>query len=171
MNKHLVIIEDYYNTGHLSQLVHAFYPDEQLVLLYLNNYFIHVHRPDGKYPEQDEFLTLIRLLSRAERLTFATPIRWGQISGLMKVFMDRFLDKEVQQLKLDQKWYEKPLTVISNGHPMMITEGKATVFKLFAKQFNLHFNGMFYWTTQREPKGNVFLQERNSFISSLGKAK
>jgi multimeric flavodoxin WrbA len=168
MNKHLAVIEDYSNTGHLSELVHAFYPEEQLVLLYLNNYQIHVHHPEGKYPKEDEFYTLIRLLSRAEKLTFATPIRWGQISGLMKVFMDRFLDQKVQDLKLDQKWYDKPLTIIADGHPMVIPENRDAAFKLFARKYNLNYKGMFYWTTQRDPTNNLFKEEREDFLLSIG---
>ena len=65
----------------------------------------------------DDFLPLMKeIIQKYDTLIFATPIYWYSMSGVMKVFFDRFSDLIRIEKDWGRKLRDKKMAVISNSH-------------------------------------------------------
>src|SRR5690606_21365681 len=62
----------------------------------------------------DDYLPLIKeIIEKYDTLIFATPIYWYSMSGIIKVFFDRFTDLLTVEKELGRKLRGKKMAVIS----------------------------------------------------------
>lgn len=62
----------------------------------------------------DDYLPLIKeIIEKYDTLIFATPIYWYSMSGIIKVFFDRFIDLLTVEKELRRKLRGKKMAVIS----------------------------------------------------------
>ncbi|MEW5676475.1 NAD(P)H-dependent oxidoreductase [Flavobacterium enshiense] len=65
----------------------------------------------------DDFLPLMKkIIEKYDTLLFATPIYWYSMSGIMKVFFDRFSDLIRIEKDWGRKLRGKNMAVLSNSH-------------------------------------------------------
>lgn len=64
-------------------------PFDTYDLIQLHVKKIEHYKYDSSKP-QDDFLTIIEEAIKADTIVFATPVYWYAMSGMMKVFFDRF---------------------------------------------------------------------------------
>ncbi|MGX7667921.1 flavodoxin family protein [Flavobacterium pedocola] len=66
---------------------------------------------------EDDFLPLVKgIIEKYDTLIFATPVYWYSMSGVMKVFFDRFSDLIRIEKELGRKLRGKKMAVLSNSH-------------------------------------------------------
>ncbi len=71
----------------------------------------------------DDFLPLIRkIVNNYDTLIFATPVYWYSMSGIMKVFFDRFSDLIRIEKETGRKFRGKKMAVLSNSHDSQIDD-------------------------------------------------
>ena len=92
MNKTIIILGSSRSKGDTRAIVDKLIVKTKWDLIDLNNYnfsyYDYEHKNRG-----DDFLGLIKdLIEKYETFIFATPVYWYAMSGIMKVFIDRFSD-------------------------------------------------------------------------------
>lgn len=90
----------------------------------------------------DDFLPLIKkIISNYDTLIFATPVYWYSMSGVMKVFFDRFSDLIRIEKETGRKFRGKKMAVLSNSHNSEIEEEFYIPFKKSAAYLGMEYIG------------------------------
>ena len=91
-NKKVIILGSARKNGNTTKIVDEIAKESGIDVIDLNDYNISHYDYESKNRE-DDFLPLIRrILEEYDTLIFATPVYWYNMSGIMKVFFDRFSD-------------------------------------------------------------------------------
>ena len=113
--KPVVIVGSSRKTGNTRQAVDQLRSFLEFDIIDLNDFKIsyydyeHANKNDG-------FLDLARdIISRYDTLIFATPVYWYAMSGIMKVFFDRFTDFLEEEKDLGRKLRNKNMAVLSSS--------------------------------------------------------
>jgi multimeric flavodoxin WrbA len=78
---------------------------------YAISYYDYQHGNAG-----DDYLPLIKkIISQYDLLVFATPVYWYSMSGVMKVFFDRFTDLLDSEKDLGRKLRNKSMAVLTSS--------------------------------------------------------
>ncbi|MBT8317752.1 MAG: flavodoxin family protein [Lutibacter sp.] len=146
MEKKVIILGSSRSGGNTGSIVANISKKHQIDVIDLNNYKISYYDYESKNLD-DDFLPLIKLiLEKYDTLIFATPVYWYNMSGIMKVFFDRFSDLIRIEKETGRKLKGKNMFVISNSHSDEIDDSFYIPFKKSADylgmefQGNLHFN-------------------------------
>jgi multimeric flavodoxin WrbA len=75
----------------------------------------------------------------AETIIFATPVYWYAMSGLMKVFFDRFTELLSTHKPLGKALKGKKIYLISTGSESELPPGFETPFKLTSEYFEMNY--------------------------------
>jgi len=74
--------------------------------------------------QTDDFLKLMtQIISEYDRIVFATPVYWYNMSGRMKIFFDRLSDLLIVEKELGRQLRGKEMGVISCGSDAEIKTG------------------------------------------------
>ncbi len=111
--KKVVIVGSSRNDGDATNLTKELIEKSEWDLINLNDYkfsyFDYEHRN-----RNDDYLNLMnKIVEKYETLIFVTPIYWYSMSGIMKVFFDRFTDLLTIEKELGRKLRGKKMAVIS----------------------------------------------------------
>ncbi len=113
MLKTLIIAGSARNDGDTAQLVEQFKHYSTWDAIDLNDYNIsyydynHENRNDG-------FISIARnIAENYDVIVFATPVYWYAMSGILKVFFDRFTDLLTVDKETGRKWRGKSMAVIT----------------------------------------------------------
>jgi len=88
--KAIIILGSARRNGDTQALVHQFIQITQWDLVNLSDYNIS-HYDYTHKNRQDDYIPLMkRLIEQYDLFIFATPVYWYAMSGIMKVFFDRF---------------------------------------------------------------------------------
>jgi len=146
MEKKVIILGSSRSGGNTGSIVANISEKHQIDVIDLNNYKISYYDYESKNSD-DDFLPLIKsILEKYDTLIFATPVYWYNMSGIMKVFFDRFSDLIRIEKETGRKLKGKNMFVISNSHSDEIDDSFYIPFKKSADylgmefQGNLHFN-------------------------------
>jgi multimeric flavodoxin WrbA len=91
-NKKVIIVGSSRSNGNTIKIVDKIAMRFNIDVVDLNNYTFTYYDYENKNKE-DDFLPLIKsILEKYDTLIFATPVYWYSMSGIMKVFFDRFSD-------------------------------------------------------------------------------
>jgi hypothetical protein len=169
--KHMIVLDDSRQHSKLTQLVEAFYPGQTFMTLPLDRYPI---APLGSQDEKlrlDQFQSLAKLLARAEKVSFGSSFIWGEPSGRLKVFLDRFSDEKIiESLGLEQKWFGVSVEALAIGEELTYTESSERVFRRFAKRFGMSYQGLFYHSSAIPFTDNRFTDAKEIFLNSTGQS-
>ena len=110
-------------------------------ICHLSDYHIQHYDYDHRY-EQDDFIPLIKnLIERYDVFVFATPVYWYSMSGIMKVFFDRFTDL----LKVEKDWGRKlrsrKMAVISSSNSRSLEPEFWNPFRRTANYLGMEYLG------------------------------
>ena len=113
--KKVIIVGSSRSDGNTNRIVKAIAKQEDISIIDLNDYNISYYDYESKNKD-DDFLPLIRkIIDSYEIFIFATPIYWYSMSGIMKVFLDRFSDLITIEKETGRKLRGKKVAVISNS--------------------------------------------------------
>lgn len=113
--KKVIILGSSRSDGNTTRIVNTIAKQENIDIVDLNDYNFSYFDYDFKN-KQDDFLPLIKkIIENYETFIFATPVYWYSMSGIMKVFLDRFSDLLIIEKETGRKLRGKKVAVISNS--------------------------------------------------------
>jgi multimeric flavodoxin WrbA len=137
----VIILGSSRKNGNTTKIVDEISKDTGIDVIDLSDYNISYYDYESKNRE-DDFLPLIRrILEQYDTLIFATPIYWYNMSGIMKVFFDRFSDLIRIEKETGRKLRGKKIGVISNSHDDEIEESFYIPFKKSADYLGMEYLG------------------------------
>lgn len=140
-NKKVIILGSSRKNGNTTRIVDEISKDTGIDVIDLSDYNISYYDYESKNRE-DDFLPLIRrILEEYDTLIFATPIYWYNMSGIMKVFFDRFSDLIRIEKETGRKLRGKKIGVISNSHDNEIEDSFYIPFKKSADYLGMEYLG------------------------------
>ncbi len=109
----LVIMGSARKNGDTSKVVDALVQNTKWDVIDLNDYKIGYFDYDHKNRE-DDFIPLMKnIVEKYDTIIFATPVYWFNMSGIMKVFFDRFVDLLTIEKELGRKLRGKNMAALS----------------------------------------------------------
>lgn len=140
-NKKVIIVGSSRSNGNTSRIVDEIACQYNADVVNLNNYSISYYDYESKNKE-DDFLPLIReVIEKYDTLIFATPIYWYSMSGIMKVFFDRFSDLIRIEKETGRQLRGKKFAVISNSHDDEIDYDFFLPFRKSAEYLGMEYIG------------------------------
>jgi multimeric flavodoxin WrbA len=145
MTNKVIILGSSRSNGNTASIVANISTKHQIDVIDLNNYEISYYDYESRN-RNDDFLPLIKsILDKYETLIFATPVYWYNMSGIMKVFFDRFSDLIRIEKETGRKLKGKNMFVISNSHDNKIDDTFYLPFKKSADYLGMHFQGSLHF--------------------------
>ncbi len=143
----IVIAGSSRNDGDTATLTKELIKQSKWDLLDLNDYNFSYF--DYKHENRnDDYLPLIKeLIQKYDTLIFATPIYWYSMSGIMKVFFDRFTDLLTIEKELGRKLRGKKMAVISCSIGDNLGENFWFPFSETAKYLGMEYIGNIHTVT------------------------
>jgi len=145
-NKKVIIVGSSRSNGNTTKIVAGIAEQFNFDIVNLGEHNISYYDYESKNKD-DDFLPLIKnIIEKYDTLIFATPVYWYSMSGIMKVFFDRFSDLIRVEKGTGRKLRGKKMIAISNSHD---NEIDATFYLPFQKSAaylgmdyigNKHFN-------------------------------
>ena len=140
-SKKVIIVGSSRNNGNTSKIVEAIAGQFQIDVINLNDYQFSYYDYESRNRD-DDFLPLIKsIIEKYDTLIFATPIYWYSMSGIMKVFFDRFSDLIRIEKDTGRKLRGKKFAVISNSHDNQIDLDFYIPFKKTADYLGMEYLG------------------------------
>lgn len=140
-NRKVIIVGSSRSNGNTSRIVEEIASQCNVDVVNLSNYAISYYDYESKNRE-DDFLPLIRkVIEKYDTLIFATPIYWYSMSGIMKVFFDRFSDLMRIEKETGRQLRGKKFAVISNSHDDEIDYDFYLPFRKSAEYLGMEYLG------------------------------
>lgn len=99
----------------------------------------------------DDFLPLIKkIINNYDTLIFATPVYWYSMSGIMKVFFDRFSDLIRIEKETGRKFRGKKMAVLSNSHQSVIEDEFYIPFRKSANYLGMEYIGQHHFNADHK---------------------
>lgn len=116
MEKTVIIVGSSRKNGNTTRIIDAVARQTKVEVINLSDYNFSYYDYENKNIN-DDFLPLMKeIIEKYDTLIFATPIYWYSMSGIMKVFFDRFSDLIRIEKDWGRKLRGKKMAVISNSH-------------------------------------------------------
>jgi multimeric flavodoxin WrbA len=111
----IIILGSANSKGHTKKAVDSLMSLSNFEFIDLNDYTIGQY--DYKHLNSaDEYLPLIKkIIDQYDLLVFASPVYWYSMSGVMKVFFDRFTDLLDSEKDLGRKLRNKSMAVLTSS--------------------------------------------------------
>lgn len=140
-NRKVIIIGSSRLNGNTTRIASEIANHFEIDIVNLNDYQFSYYDYDSKNRE-DDFLPLIKsIIEKYDTLIFATPVYWYSMSGIMKVFFDRFSDLIRIEKETGRKLRGKKIAVISNSHDNEIEYDFYIPFRKSAAYLGMEYLG------------------------------
>ncbi len=137
----VIIIGSSRKKGNTSRIAEHLAEQQGWDVVNLSDYEISHYDYESKNLD-DDFLPLIRrIIDNYDNLMFATPVYWYNMSGVMKVFFDRFSDLLRIKKDLGRQLRGKNMGVISNSHNETIEDTYYIPFQKTADYLGINYLG------------------------------
>ena len=139
--KKVVIVGSSRNDGNTANLTKKLIEKSKWDLVNLNDYEFSYF--DYKHENRnDDYLKLMKeIVEKYETLIFVTPVYWYSMSGIMKVFFDRFTDLLTIEKELGRKLRGKKMAVMSCSNGENLGENFWLPFSEIAKYLGMEYVG------------------------------
>ena len=140
-NRKVIIVGSSRSNGNTTKIVEKISHQIKADVIDLNDFEISYYDYESKNTN-DDFLPLIKsVIENYDTLIFATPIYWYSMSGIMKVFFDRFSDLIRIEKELGRQLRGKNMFVISNSDEATIDYDFYLPFRLSAEYLGINYIG------------------------------
>ena len=140
-SRKVIIVGSSRNIGNTSKITEAISNQFNIDVINLNNYQFSYYDYESKNREDDFLLLMRTIISNYDTLIFATPIYWYSMSGIMKVFFDRFSDLIRIEKPIGRQLRGKEFAVISNSHDDEIDYDFYLPFRKSAEYLGMKYIG------------------------------
>jgi multimeric flavodoxin WrbA len=144
MSQPLIILASNRRESNTEKALKDIYGDNPYHLVNLLDYKIQPYNYRGAYSADDNFMNIVNVMLEHDNVTFATPVYWYSMSGLLKTFMNRLTDVVTTQKEIGKRMHGKSLAVIAAGSDLHLPDGFETPFLLTAQYFGMVFKGVTY---------------------------
>jgi multimeric flavodoxin WrbA len=140
-NKKVIIVGSSRSNGNTSKIAGKISTQINADVINLRDYSISYYDYESGN-RADDFLSLITsIIEKYDTLVFATPVYWYAMSGIMKVFFDRFSDLIRIEKELGRKLRGKNMFVISNSDEDQMDYDFYLPFRLSADYLGIKYLG------------------------------
>jgi len=140
-NNKVIIVGSSRSNGNTSKVISTISKKQHIDVVDLNDYTFSYYDYESKNLN-DDFLPLIKsIIEKYDTLIFATPVYWYNMSGIMKVFFDRFSDLIRIEKETGRKLRGKNMFVISNSHDNKIDANFYIPFQKSANYLGMNYTG------------------------------
>ena len=148
--KKVIIVGSSRNDGDTANLTKQLIEKSNWDILNLNDYEFSYF--DYKHENKnDDYLNLMKkIVEKYETLIFVTPVYWYSMSGIMKVFFDRFTDLLTIEKELGRKLRGKKMAVLSCSIGENLGEYFWLPFSETAKYLGMEYIGNLHTITGEE---------------------
>jgi multimeric flavodoxin WrbA len=94
--------------------------------------------------QTDDFKKIADKMQDADQIVFATPVYWYAMSGILKVFLDRFTDLMYRLKPIGKSLKGKKTFLIATGSDPTLPECFEVPFKLTSQYFEMNYEGSYY---------------------------
>ena len=140
-NKKVIILGSSRKNGNTTKIVDEISKEHGIEVINLSDFNISYYDYESKNREDDFFPLIKGIIENYDTLIFATPVYWYNMSGIMKVFFDRFSDLIRIEKETGRKLRGKKIGVISNSHDDEIEESFYIPFKKSADYLGMEYLG------------------------------
>jgi len=140
----LIILASNRRESNTEKALKEIYGDNPYHLINLLDHYIQPYSYAGVYSADDNFNDIVNVMLEHDDITFATPVYWYAMSGLLKTFIDRLTDIVTVDKEKGKEVKGRSLSVIAAGSDLALPEGFEVPFKLTARYFDMVFKGITY---------------------------
>ena len=155
MNKSVIIVGSSRKNGNTARIAHDVSKQFNIDVINLSDYNFSYYDYESKNRNDDFFELAKDIIENYNTLIFATPVYWYSMSGIMKVFFDRFSDLIRIEKETGRKLRGKKMAVISNSHDTELDFDFYVPFKKSAAYLGMvylgekHFNADYIDKTKK----------------------
>lgn len=139
--KSVIILGSSRKNGNTTKIVDEISKEHGIEVINLSDFNISYYDYESKNREDDFFPLIKGIIENYDTLIFATPVYWYNMSGILKVFFDRFSDLIRIEKETGRKLRGKKIGVISNSHDNEIEESFYIPFKKTADYLGMEYLG------------------------------
>lgn len=162
MQKTIIIFGSARSDGNTRKVVQEVINGHEVEMIDLNTMNVAFYNYDHEYPENDEFIDIIERMIASDNIILATPVYWFTMSGIMKVFLDRFSDLLNVRKDLGRQLRGKTMFLISSGSSPEVPECFKFVFKETSKYLGMKYMGTFHgWIKDGKVPDELVLLAQN----------
>lgn len=148
-NNKVIILGSSRSSGNTAKAIASISGKNAVDVIDLNNYNFSYYDYESKNLG-DDFLPLIKsIIEKYDTLIFATPVYWYNMSGIMKVFFDRFSDLIRIEKEEGRKLRGKNMFVISNSHDDKIDSNFYIPFQKSADYLGMNYTGEIHFNADK----------------------
>lgn len=103
---------------------------------------------NNDYSPEDHFLEIINTILHHNAIVFATPVYWYSMSGLLKLFFDRFTDLVTVHKSLGRKLKDKNVFLLAVGAEKELPPGFEVPFQSTCNYLDMFYGGSIYYSTK-----------------------
>lgn len=140
-NRKVIIVGSSRSNGNTTKIVEKISHLIKADIIDLNDFKISYYDYESKNINDDFFPLMKSIIEKYDTLIFATPIYWYSMSGIMKVFFDRFSDLIRIEKETGRKLRGKEFAVISNSHDNEIDYDFYIPFRKSAEYLGMEYLG------------------------------
>lgn len=141
MNKSVIILGSSRKNGNTTRIVSGIENQFNIDVVNLSDYQFSYYDYESKNRDDDFFELIKGIIEKYDTLIFATPVYWYSMSGIMKVFFDRFSDLIRIEKETGRKLRGKNMAVISNSHDSELEYDFYVPFKKSADYLGMKYLG------------------------------
>lgn len=163
MNKSVIIVGSSRKKGNTTKIVDAIAKQYNVEVVNLSDYEFSYYDYESKNINDDFFSLIKEIIEKYDTLIFATPVYWYTMSGIMKVFFDRFSDLLRIEKETGRKLRGKNMAVLSNSHDSEIEDTFYLPFTKSADYLGMNYLGNVHFNADKEEETSIkeikFLQK------------
>lgn len=163
MGKTIIIVGSSRKKGNTTKIVDAIAKQYNVEVVNLSDYEFSYYDYESKNINDDFFSLIKEIIEKYDTLIFATPVYWYTMSGIMKVFFDRFSDLLRIEKETGRKLRGKNMAVLSNSHDSEIEDTFYLPFTKSADYLGMNYLGNVHFNADKEEETSIkeikFLQK------------
>ena len=156
MSNSVVIIGSSRINGNTTRIASVVANQYNLDVVNLSDYNFSYYDYESKNRDDDFFELIKGILEKYDTLIFATPVYWYSMSGIMKVFFDRFSDLIRIEKETGRKLRGKNMAVITNSHDSEIDFDFYIPFKKAADYLGMNYLGQKHFNADKPEETKNF---------------
>ena len=140
-SKKVILLGSSRSNGNTATIVSKIANHHNIDVIDLRNYKFSYYDYESSNLD-DDFLPLIKsIIEKYDTFIFATPVYWYTMSGILKVFFDRFSDLIRIEKETGRKLRGKKMYVISNSHDDNLEDSFYIPFQKSATYLGMEYTG------------------------------
>lgn len=167
MNKTVIIVGSSRSNGNTTKIVNYLRVTFKIDVIDLNTKKIGYFDYDFKNSSDDFIPLMTEVIEKYNTIIFATPVYWYTMSGILKVFFDRFSDLLRYKKELGRKLRGKNMAMLSCSNANDLIEGFSMPFKESANYLGMNYLGDIHTWINDDCVSEEVIQNIETFLLKI----